>query len=266
MRAIGHRQSASPTWLPTIVLVVVAVGAGCANGRWAWAVYALSFWHYYVYALAFVVRAVPPTVFKRDALLLKSVSLAAFASVYLTAMPDPLSLLVVVAGFLLNITAAAALGSDRTYYGHELANLPVKRIVAFPYSLTAHPMLLGNMMAFGGTLLDAAFRAGWWPLAVAHVLLNLALLGMEVLAKPRRPGMRVDAIQRLGLSYPQAGYGLLWTGALLAFLTGGEPALAVIGILLCVLAHAVILLGSYTRPITRSECRPPIVEEERHHV
>ena len=47
--------------------------------------------------------------------------------------------------------AAAVLGIDRTYYGHEVLGLAPKRLTAFPYSLTAHPMILGNVAAFGGT-------------------------------------------------------------------------------------------------------------------
>ena len=79
IRAISHRRSASHNWLPTIVFFTVVIGASYASGRWAWAVYASSFWQYYVYALAFVFRAVPLPVFKRDALVLKSLSLATLA-------------------------------------------------------------------------------------------------------------------------------------------------------------------------------------------
>jgi hypothetical protein len=44
----------------------------------------------------------------------------------------------------------------------------------------AHPMLIGNMVAFAGPLLDQAFRTLWWPLAVLHVLLNLLILLIEI--------------------------------------------------------------------------------------
>ena len=37
-----------------------------------------------------------------------------------------------------------------------MAGLPARRITAFPYSLTSHPMILGNVAAFGGTLINAA--------------------------------------------------------------------------------------------------------------
>ena len=52
--------------------------------------------------------------------------------IYLAAPLDLASLAVIAAGILLNGRAAAALGIDRTYYGHEVAGLPPRRITAFP--------------------------------------------------------------------------------------------------------------------------------------
>ena len=151
------------------------------------AIYALSFWHYYVYWLAFRYGALPLAVFRRDAVAMKTMSLAALGMVYLAAPLDLASLAVMSAGFLLNVVAARALGSDRTYYGYEVAGLPPLRIAAFPYSLIPHPMIVGNDLAFGGTLLNPDFQKEWWPLACAHVLLNLGLLLMEIAITPRRP-------------------------------------------------------------------------------
>src|SRR5260370_42580774 len=116
---------------------------------------------------------------------MKTVSVAVLAAVYLAAPLDLASLIVIASGILLNVRAAAALGIDRTYYGDEVAGLPPRRITAFPYSLTNHPMILGNVAAFGGTLINPEFRQHWWPLAGLHVALNMRLLGME-LAGPRR--------------------------------------------------------------------------------
>jgi len=154
-------------------------------------VYSVSFWYYYIYWLAFVFGAVSLHVLKRDAILMKSVSLLAFACVYLTCPPDPTSLVVVALGFLLNSTAAVVLGSDRTYYGHEVANLPRTEITQFPYSVMSHPMLVGNAVAFGGTMFNADFRQQWWPLACAHVAMNCGLLAMESkITAPRRRALR----------------------------------------------------------------------------
>jgi len=148
--------------------------------------YLLGFWHYYLYWLAFTFRAVDFDVFKRDAFAMKSVSVATLVFVYLRAPLDLASLVVILGGILLNVRAAAILGLDRTYYGREVAGLPPHRMTAFPYSLTAHPMILGNVAAFGGTLLNADFREQWWPLTSLHVALNIGLLLME-LAGPGRP-------------------------------------------------------------------------------
>jgi hypothetical protein len=148
------------------------------------AVYAVSFWQYAVYALAFLHRRVSLEAFQHDAYLTRTASLVAFAWVYLSSPIDVLSLAVVLVGFALNIAAVKALGTDRTYYGVELAALQPKRITAFPYTWIPHPMLVGNMAAFGGAMLNAEFARQWWPLAVLHVGLNLAIILMEAYAKP----------------------------------------------------------------------------------
>lgn len=168
------------------VLFVVAVLLGAVlEHSLPLAVYALSFWHYYLYWLAFAFSAIPFDVFKRDAVAMKSVSVAALAAVYLAQPLDFISLAVIASGVLLNMRAAAVLGVDRTYYGHEVAGLPHRRLTAFPYSLTDHPMILGNVAAFGGTLLNPEFARHWGPLACLHVALNIGLLVMELVG-PRR--------------------------------------------------------------------------------
>jgi hypothetical protein len=47
-------------------------------------------------------------------------------------------------------------------------------------------MIVGNVAAFGGTLLNAGFREQWWPLASLHVMANVGLLVMELAGQPRR--------------------------------------------------------------------------------
>lgn len=175
---------------------IVAAGlAGAAIGREpAVAIYLASFVYYGLYWHAFAWGVDSFDAFKRDALLLKAVSVAALAFVYLRAPPDLLSLAVIALGILLNARAAAVLGIDRTYYGHELAGLPARRISEFPYSVMSHPMIVGNVMAFGGTLLNPGFRAAWWPLAALHVVLNLGLLAMERAGPGRRPAIRLAGL------------------------------------------------------------------------
>ncbi len=177
------------------VLIVVYRDQDLRSG-----IYLLSFWHYYLYWLAFTFGAVDFEVFKRDAIAMKTVSVVALAAAYLRTPLDLASLAVIAGGILLNVRAAAILGLDRTYYGYEVAGLPQHRMTAFPYSLTAHPMILGNVAAFGGTLLNAGFREQWWPLAGLHVAFNIGLLVME-LAGPRHRGAL-----RIGGSLLTAGF------------------------------------------------------------
>lgn len=176
------RRNAS--FLSGMTLVLLSVAATAPGRHLRLAVYALSFWHYYLYWLACCLATVSLSVFKRDAIAMKTVSLVALGVAYLSGRPDPASLAVMAAGFLLNALGARALGSDRTYYGNEVVGLPRRHIIAFPYSWTSHPMLLGNVAAFGGTLINADFRRSWWPLACIHVALNFGLLWMEVAVAP----------------------------------------------------------------------------------
>jgi len=186
-----------PLPLLTALFVLIILAVTYAAERLELAVYALSFWHYLVYALAFLWRAIPHERFIRDSLLLKSLSLAAFVLVLWITVPNTLSLITMAAGFTLNISAARALGKERTYYGYELAALPPKRITSFPYSLTAHPMLIGNMLAYGGTLLDETFRQAWWPLGVLHVVLNLLIILNEAYGRQSRSRGWIAAIVSL---------------------------------------------------------------------
>lgn len=222
------------------VLALAMLGAG-----WAAAVYALSFWHYLLYALAYAFGAVPHAVFKRDAILMKGAALAAFAFAYFAAPIDPLSLAVSAIGFLLNAAGARALGADRTYYGHEVAGLPPARITAFPYSTIPHPMLLGNVIAFGGTLLNAGFREAWWPLAVVHAGLNLGLIGMEISVTPLRG--------RPGPSAPAIGTGICI--ASLACLGATGPAVTILAA--GAFAYAWTLHRCYAAPVSETRAKGP---------
>ncbi len=169
--------------IATALFVAAILAISYAAGEWGLSVYALSFWYYLVYALAFFWRRVPLERFKRDSMVLKTVSLIALGFVLWSVSPNALSLVVTAAGFALNISAFRALGPDRTYYGFELGGIPAKRVTSFPFNVLSHPMLIGNMVAYGGPLIDETFREEWWPLAAAHVLLNLLVLLMEARAR-----------------------------------------------------------------------------------
>lgn len=208
--------------------------------------YALGFWHYAAYMLAYRYGAVPHAAFKRDAVGLKAIALGALGAAYFSAPLDPLSVAIVAAGFGLNAFAASVLGGDRTYYGYEVAGLPPRRVTAFPFSLIAHPMLVGNMAAYAGTLLNPAFREAWWPLACAHVALNLALLLMEKSVEPLRlgPGERPEP-GRIVRHVALGAAGGVAAGALVTHLAGGPGALSGAGAGACLGAFAAALYCRY---------------------
>jgi hypothetical protein len=154
------------------------------------AVYAVSFWHYLLYWRAYRHGSDDPARFRRRAVALKTLALAAFAGAVTSVPWHWPSVVVMAAGFLLNALAARALGPSRTYYGWELGEVPQLRVTAFPYSVVPHPMLIGNIAAFGAPMWNPAFRATWWPLALLHVVLNLGLLVMETRMRPPAPRAR----------------------------------------------------------------------------
>jgi hypothetical protein len=235
----------------SLLLVAFVIGGTVPGGQLPLAIYSLSFWHYYLYGLAYGLGAVSPGVFQRDAIVMKSISLLALGAAYLPASPAPLSLAVVGSGFLLNALGARALGRDRTYYGHEVAGLPRLHVVEFPYSWISHPMLLGNIAAFGGTLLDPEFRRDWWPLACGHVALNLGLLFMELAVEPQRRGQ-----SRVSWSEAGRASGSLWIvgpGAALGWAAGswgpwGIHALLGAALGAALSAHAAVLHLCYSVP------------------
>ena len=228
----------------TAAFVVLALWAMGWNRQWSVAAYLVSFWHYYLYALAYYFGLVSMAVFKRDAVMMKTVALVALAFAYFQEPLDLASLCVVAAGFLLNLVAAKALGADRSYYGHEVARLPHLRVTSFPYGWIAHPMIVGNIVAFGGTLLNEDFRTRWWPLALMHVAMNLGLLLMETTVVPRR-----NAAAMRGFSWPTTWLFALAGGALgwIADVSGA-PAPVRSAVAAAGAACAYVLFCSYTSP------------------
>lgn len=167
-------------------LLLMVLAASYVAESVALAVYALSFWHYLLYWWAYRYGAVSPRRFRREALLMKSMAMLALAAVVLTLPWHFGAAIVMAAGFLLNTAAAHALGVARTYYGWEIGDVPHAQVRAFPYSVVPHPMLVGNIVGHAGALLSPEFRAGWWPLAAGHIVLNLGLLLMETTVTPGR--------------------------------------------------------------------------------
>ena len=199
------------------------------------AVYGLSFWHYYLYWLAYSFGAISLTAFKGDAIFMKSVSIIGLGWAYFGSSLNLASLALVMFGFALNTLAAKALGSDRTYYGYEVAGLQRVHITSFPYSWVSHPMLIGNIAAFGGTMINAEFRATWWPLASAHVLFNIGLLVMETVVVPARHTSTQTTKRGSWPSSSAIGFGTAIGGAVGAWLSDRAGALcgAATGIAIC---------------------------------
>lgn len=173
------------TAVASAALILWMSGLSLRTRDATYALYTLGYWHYQQYALAFFYGATSPFVFRRDATLMKAVALAGLSCVYLSYPIEPVSVVVVSTGFGLNALAAWVLGWERTYYGREIAGLPEDRVTSFPFSWVRHPMLIGNVLGFGGTLIHGAFRTDWWPLAVLHVGFNLFLIVLEDRIVPR---------------------------------------------------------------------------------
>ena len=240
--------------LASVAFIAVTLSLTGIGGQWALAVYALSFWHYLLYWLAYRYGAIALGDFKRDAILMKLVSAAAIGAVYFAVPPDVISLVVSVAGFLLNAIAASVLGADRTYYGYEVADLPPEHITTFPYSWISHPMLVGNIAMFGGTLLNAEFRREWWPLACLHVALNAGLLLMERYVTPQRRRSRHFTAAEIN-PWRMLGIGCAWSAVGAAVgataLSGGtSSALTLLGagIGACAAAYGYVLYRCYSVP------------------
>ena len=241
--------------LPFLFGVFVSAMAGAV----AWgldlevAAYALSFWHYLVYWLGYLFCAAPLAAFKRDAIMMKSVAMGVLGWAFLSGAPDLLSVTVMTLGFALNTYAAAIMGSDRCYYGYEIGGLPGHRIISFPYSITAHPMLIGNIVAFGGVLLNPDFRERWWPLAMMHVGMNVGLLIMETTLYAGSGGARSVAARWI------IGLVIAAFGAAIGFAAQAQhgPVIgAAVGV--CVCAYAFALFFFYTKGLGVNAARQPV--------
>lgn len=254
-------------------LLVIVLAASYVAGSAALAVYAVSFWHYLLYWWAYRYGAVSPRRFRREALLMKSAAMVALGAVVLTLPWHTAAVVVMAGGFLLNTAAARALGVARTYYGWEIGDVPHARITGFPYSVVRHPMLVGNVVGYAGALLSPEFRAGWWPLAAGHVVLNLGLLVMETAVSPRRartlaePGAirarrRVDLPVRavVVVLAALAGAAAGVTAAVAAGWRAGMGPCAVVGASAAV--HVLLSAGVYLAPASSSPISHPVPAPE----
>ena len=233
--------------------LAVSIAAACGaalDGNLAAAAWLAGFLHYALYLRAFAWGVPDFHGFKRAAVALKMVGIGMLALPYASASPGLPSVVVVLAGIALSTAAASRLGIDRTYYGQEVAGLPALRATGFPYSLAAHPMIAGNLIAIGGTLLAPSFTAEWGYLAAAHLAANLGLLAMEIAGPARRTAIRLWGPPAIG-AIMGGGLLLSWPGPdgamAQAHWTFGATALAATGAAALVL-HARRAAGGGSPP------------------
>eukprot|EP00045_Choanoeca_perplexa_P007940 m.72844 g.72844 ORF g.72844 m.72844 type:complete len:682 (-) comp14286_c0_seq1:136-2181(-) len=143
-----------------------------------------SFIHYLRYITTYYHRTgVSFEAFKRDVLLFKTLSIGQLGYLYLQhfdfAAPDVLSVSMIAVGYTLSILATKALGIDRTYFGVELGFCEPKWITDFPYGVVPHPMIVSQILALGGFLKLAAFRAVVPWLVPCHIGLYLCHMLQE---------------------------------------------------------------------------------------
>ena len=111
--------------------------------------------------------------FKKTVIFYKSVAFYHLISNYLYHMIeiDWISLIMIALGFGLSGSAALAIGIDQTYFGAELGRIKPNRVSSFPYNLTHHPMIIGNIIGLMGFFKLDGFRESLPWLVPMHILL-----------------------------------------------------------------------------------------------
>ena len=172
-------------WLTTWSNAIFEEYVGWANLVYVFVAHALgptpfliltSFRHYTIYMLTFAFRD-PPVAFgylTRDCKLFKTMAMAHLVRRLLPLIELPRDipgLLVTMVGLFITIVATARLGFVRTYFGSELGFIKPEWIHGFPYGYIPHPMIVGQLMAFGSIIY-------WWYSSLSEE--NLAILVAHV--------------------------------------------------------------------------------------
>jgi hypothetical protein len=84
---------------------------------------------------------------------------------------DWISLVMIASGFSLSGIAAATIGLDQTYFGAELGRMKPNRVSGFPYNITHHPMIIGNIIGLLGFYKLQGFREALPWLVPTHIVL-----------------------------------------------------------------------------------------------
>lgn len=138
-----------------------------------------SFVHYFIYISTYYHyeshrEQIAFEGFKRTVMFYKAVAFYHLIVNYVAHMkssPDMISLLMIAIGFSISGMAAKAIGIDQTYFGVELGRCkPAPRVTLFPYNLTAHPMIIGNILGLLGFMKLDGFRHEFPWLVPAHII------------------------------------------------------------------------------------------------
>jgi hypothetical protein len=145
-----------------------------------------SFRHYLVYVTTFAFRA-PPVAhgyLMRDSKLYKTISMMHVARRLLPMVGLPRDwpgVSLAIAGFSITMLATARLGMVRTYFGSELDFVKPEWINGFPYGTIPHPMIVGQLVAFGSILWWFALSPDNVRLLVAHMTCYTVHMFQEIL-------------------------------------------------------------------------------------
>lgn len=137
--------------------LVYVFGAYALSFVWAPAFLLLtSFRHYVVYICTFAFRDnVALGYLMRDCKFFKTLALLQLGVRILPLFefpPDVPCLGLAAAGFGTTMLACAQLGFVRTYFGSELGFVDPKWVDGFPYNTIPHPMIVGQLFAYGSIL------------------------------------------------------------------------------------------------------------------
>lgn len=146
-----------------------------------------SFVHYCRYISTYYVRKhVDFGSFKRDVLVFKTLAVGqmiwayAFPSVHYPSFQlDPISIFMIISGYLVSMKATKALGIDRTYFAAELGLVEPKWITEFPYGYIPHPMIVSQIWALLGFQKADHFRQQWPYLIPIHITFYLIHMMQE---------------------------------------------------------------------------------------
>ncbi len=215
-RAVGYSN---------MVMYLAIAAAAAALHSFAVFLALSSFLHYGRYIRTFYLqkaRDFDYEVFTRDVMLYKTVAVAQLLLLWLAplllslfpvaftdalvppsvaqaagrATVSPLVVVVAVVGFGITMAATAQLGMLRTYFGSELGLVEPKWIRGFPYSVIPHPMIVGQLLAFGAIQSEPHVHGGpfGWviPTHMTLYLVHMAQEHLEVSQCTKQKGEDAD--------------------------------------------------------------------------